>query len=153
MATRETFPVETTGVGRKDYSQQVEYSVEPIVRSYQNAYLLDEIYLVPAGSVRTIDVNIPSETVVLLYDFIASISRNCLLGFEVQAIDVAGGLANPIFSKADYQKVEHHHSRGAPVFLTIRIILTNYCTFDLDVSVTLAGIYTGVQEYHQSVAT
>jgi len=153
VASKEIFTVTPTGVGRKDYSLQAEYSVEPIVRSYQNPYVLDEIYSVLANSSRTIDVAIPADTVVLLYDFLASVPRNCLLGFEVDAIDVAGGLANAIFSKAEYQRVEHHHSRGAPVFLTIRIILTNYCSFAVDVSVSLAGVYTGVQEYYQRVAT
>lgn len=150
---QEIFTVVPTGVGRKDYSEQVEYSVEPVVRSYQNAYTHDEVYTVPAGTTRTIDVAIPSNTVVLLYDFFASIFSNRLIGFEVRAVDVAGGLANPIFSKAEYQCVEHHHSRGAPVFLIIRIILTNYCPVNLDISVSLAGVYTSVEEYEQMVAT
>ena len=149
---QESFAISVTGVGRKDYSQQVEYSVEPIVRSYQNAYVFDEVYAVQAGQTRTIDVNIPADTVVLLYDFLASIPSNRLIGFQVLAIDVAGGLANSIFGKAEYQRVEHHHSRGAPVFLVIRLVLTNYCDVDLDINVSLAGVYTGVQEYHQLVA-
>jgi len=36
--SRETFTVETVGVGRKDYSQSVELSVEPEVRSHQYRY-------------------------------------------------------------------------------------------------------------------
>lgn len=153
VTKRETFTVPATGIGRKDYSQDVQYSVEPIVRSYQNAYLHDEVYAVLAGQTRTIDVQIPLQTVVLLYDFLASITSNRLIGFGVAAIDVAGGLANSIFLKAGYQAVPHHHSRGAPVFLTIRITLINYCDEDLDVAVTLAGVYTGVEEYHQRIAS
>ena len=154
MATqkKENFAVAATGVGRKDYSQQVEQSVEPIVRSYQNAYVHDEVYSVLAGQTRIIDVQIPSDTVVLLYDFLASTLSNRLIGFGVSAIDAVGGLVNPIFLKSGYQAVPHHHSRGAPVFMTIRLTLTNYCTIDIDISVTLAGVYTGVQEYHQQVA-
>lgn len=134
-----------------DYSQQVEYSVEPIVRSYQDSYVLDEVYTVSASSSRTIDVTIPVSTVVLLYDFLASCTKNQLLGFQVYALDSAG-LASSIFSKHGYQKVEHHHSRGAPVYAQIRIVLTNGCSVAIDVYVTIAGIVTGVEEYYQTVS-
>lgn len=149
---QQTFTVVATGIGRKDYSQQVEVSVEPIIRSYQDSYVLDEVYTVDASSSRTIDITIPTDTVVLLYDFLASLTANRLLGFQVLALDSAG-VASSIFSKRGYQKVEHHHSRGAPVFLQVRIILTNHCDEDVTVYVTLVGIITGVEEYYQRIAT
>lgn len=149
---QQTFPVTATGVGRKDYSQQVEYSVEPVVRSYQSSYVLDEVYTVSASSTRTINVAIPISTVVLLYDFLASCTANRLLGFQVYALDTTG-LVSSIFSKHGYQKVEHHHSRGAPVFAQIRIVLSNTCDTPVDVYVTIVGIVTGVEEYYQRVGT
>lgn len=145
-----TFPVNVIGVGRKDYSQQVEYSVEPIVRSYQDSYVLDEVYTVAANSTRTITVNIPVSTVVLLYDFLASCTANRMIGLQVNAVDTAG-LVSSIFSKHGYQKVEHHHSRGAPVLAQIQVILSNDCDTSVDIYVTLVGIVTGVEEYFQTV--
>lgn len=145
-----TFSVTATGVGRKDYSQQVEYSVEPIVRSYQASYVLDEVYSVDGASSRTIDVTIPTDAVVLLYDFNASQLANNVMNLQVFAIDSAG-TASSIFSKYGTQRVEHHHSRGAPVFQTIRIVLTNYAVGAVSIYVTIAGLYTGVKEYFQTV--
>lgn len=150
---QQTFVVIATGVGRKDYSQQVEQSVEPIVRSYQNSYLLDEVYVVNGLSTRTIDVTIPANTVVLLYDFLASqVTAANILGLQVLAIDSAG-LVNSIFSKYGIQAVEHHHSRGAPVFQRIRIVLTNTAVGAVTVYVTIAGIVTGVEEYYQEISS
>jgi hypothetical protein len=153
----ESFNVAVAGVGRKDYSQDVQYSVEPIIRSYQLPYVLDEVYTVGAGQTRTIDVSIPSQqvgnrhySVVLLYDFLASCLANALIGFQVQAVD-ADGTVGSIFNKSGYQKVEHHHSRGAPVFRTIRIILTNYHSVALDINVSLHGVYTSREEYFMTV--
>lgn len=149
---QQTFNVTATGVGRKDYSQQVEYSVEPVVRSYQSSYVLDEVYTVGASSTRTIEVDIPVSTVVLLYDFLASCTANKLLGFKVSAIDSAG-VTSAIFSKHAYQKIEHHHSRGAPVLAKIEIELINVCDTAIDIYVTLVGIVTGIKEYYQTVST
>jgi len=148
----ETFSVAVTGVGRKDYSQEVQFSVEPVIRSYQHPYVFDEVYALNAGETRTIDVAIPSDTVVLLYDFLCSCPANVLLGFEVLAIDQDGTVGS-IFGKSGYQKVGHHHSRGAPVFRTIRIILTNYSDLALSsVAVSLHGVYTSEQQYYMRVA-
>lgn len=140
-------------MGRKDYSQQVEYSVEPIVRSYQDGYIFDQLYTVDAASSMTINVTIPTNTVVLLYDFLASCTNaTTVLGMQVLAVDSAG-LASSIFSKYGTQHVEHHHSRGAPVFQQIRIILTNTAGGQRTIYVTIAGIVTGVEEYHQRIST
>lgn len=148
---QQTFAVTATGVGRKDYSQQVEQSVEPIVRSYQGSYVLDEVYVVGAASTRTIDVAIPTDTVVLLYDFIASqTGAAAVVGLQVYALDAAGN-ASSIFSKFGIQNVEHHHSRGAPVFQQIRIVLTNPGAL-ATLYVTIAGIVTGVEEYYQELS-
>lgn len=147
-----TFNVPVVGVGRKDYSQQIEYSVEPIIRSYQESYVHDEVYVVDATSTRVIDVAIASETVVLLYDFLASqVDAADILGLQVQAIDTTGQVST-IFSKYGLQQVTHHHTRGAPVFRAIRVTLTNPTGAQMLVYVTIAGIRTGIEEYYQRVA-
>lgn len=150
---QQVFTVTATGVGRKDYSQQVESSVEPIVRSYQDSYVLDEVYAVGALAARTIDVSIPVNTVILLYDFVASqVTAANMMGLQVLALDSAG-LASSVFSKFGQQHIEHHHSRGAPVFQRIRIILTNLAAAPVTMYVTLTGILTSDEEYHQRVTT
>lgn len=140
-------------MGRKDYSQQVEQSVEPIIRSYQNSYVIDELYTVNALSTRTITIDIPLETVVLLYDFLASqVDAADILGMQVLAVDSAGN-ASSIFSKFGIQAVEHHHSRGAPVFKQVRLVLTNTTVAAMTVYVTIAGIRTSVESYYQRVSS
>lgn len=143
----ETFSVTTTGIGRRDYSQDVQLAVEPTIRSYQEPYTFQDVYAINAGQTRTIDVAIPSGQVVMLYDMLACCPANVLLSFEVQTID-QDGTVNSVFHKAGYQKVDHHLPRGVPVFRTIRLIIINYSTLNLtDVEVSLAGSQMSQEEY------
>lgn len=147
----ETFTVTPTGVGRPDYSQNVEYSVEPIVRSMQTPYVHEDVYALLAGETRTVDVAIPSGMVVLLYDFLMSCPANVLLSFQIQTID-ADGTVNTAFFKSAYQKVEHHLIKGVPVFQAIRLILTNQGEIALtNVEVSCVGIQLTQQEYYQRI--
>ena len=143
----ETFAVTPTGVGRKDYSQDVQFSVEPTIRSYQLPYTFQEAYILNAGQTRTIDINVPTGQVVMLYDMLMCCPANVLLSFEVQTIDM-DGTVNSVFHKSGYQKVDHHLPRGVPVFATIRLIMTNNSTLNLtDVEVSLAGQQMSEEEY------
>jgi len=144
----ETFTVPVTGVGRRDYSQDVQLAVEPTIRSYQEPYTFQEVYVLNAGQTRTIDIDIPSGQVVMLYDWLCCCPANVLLSFEGQTID-QDGTVNSVFHKAGYQKVDHHLPRGVPVFRTIRLIITNYSTLNLtDVEVSLAGSQMSQEEYY-----
>ena len=143
----ETFTVTPTGVGRRDYSQDVQFSVEPTIRSYQLPYTFQEAYILNAGQTRTIDINVPAGQVVMLYDMLMCCPANVLLSFEVQTIDT-DGVVNSVFHKAGYQKVDHHLPRGVPVFSAIRLIMTNNSTLNLtDVQVSLAGQQMSQEEY------
>ena len=72
MRVTQTITVEQRGVGRKDYSSTIEHSVEPIIRSYQEDYSHWDTITVAAGAQETIDVDITTGYVVLLYDFFAN---------------------------------------------------------------------------------
>lgn len=148
---REVFTVTPTGVGRRDYSQDVQFSVEPTIRSMQERYVFENVYILYGGQTRTIDVAIPAGQVVLLYDFLLNCPANILLSFQVQTID-ADGTINTVFFKAAYQKVEKHLKKGVPVFQTIRIIMTNNSSLNLSsAEVSCAGIQLSAQEYYQRI--
>ena len=146
------FTVSTTGVGRKDYSLDVEFSVEPIVRSYQSSYVYDEVYALTGGQTRTIDIPVSTGYVRLLYDFLLSCPANVLLGFIVQSVE-ADGTVNNIFEKVGYQRIEHRHDRGAPIFNMIRVTITNYSDLDLtSVALNLTGISMTTDQYYLEVS-
>ncbi|GAH04933.1 unnamed protein product [marine sediment metagenome] len=87
---RKTFAVVPTGVGRPDYSQNVEKSVEPQIRSWQQEYQHFEEIDVPAGESITTEIPITAQTVVIVYDFYLSAPRNVLLHMKLEFLTAAG---------------------------------------------------------------
>lgn len=145
-----TVTVKAQGVGRVDYSSSIEYAVEPVIRSYENMYKHYQSYPVLAGESLTIDVTIPADTVVLVYDFMLSCPRNVLITLDVDAVDVTGAIA-PIFRKSSYLTVIHHIAKGFPVFRIIRVTMTNHGSFDLNLALSIAGIFTSEETYHLAI--
>ena len=74
-----TVTVPALGVGRKDYSTNVEMSVEPLIRSWQEEYQFYDTFVVPAGYSVTREIDIPTQTVVMMYDVYLSTTLNALL--------------------------------------------------------------------------
>ena len=145
------FVVESRGVGRKDYSLMTEFSVEPTIRSYQSLYSHYDLISVPALGSIVIDVVIPLEQVVLLYDFLASIPSNNLIRMIVTAVapDLSTGIA---VDKSGYQVVEAHLLKGYIFFHIIRLTLYNYRDVEeTDMRVSLTGLYTSEKEYYMSL--
>lgn len=145
-----TVSLTPVGVGRKDYSANVEYAVEPVIRSYENMYKHYQAYPVPAGESFTAEIEIPGKTVALLYDFVLTCPRNVLISLDVDAVDPEGAIG-PIFRKSSYQTVIHHIAKGFPVFRAIRATMTNHSSFDLNLALSIAGIYTSEETYHLAI--
>jgi len=140
------FPFVQKGIGRADYSNMTEFSVEPIIRSYQNVYSDWSTVIVPAGTRVSHDIAITSGTVVIIYDYYLAIPQNTLLGLIVYAISEAGVPTN-VVSKSDYGTVVIHLPKGYPFFQTIRYSIENFHTEDLSVYAGAVGIYTDEEHY------
>jgi len=147
MGVIETYTVRAEGVGRKDYSKMSEFSVEPTIRSYQSLYSHCELITVPANSDTVVDIEIPLDQVVMVYDFMASIPSNNLVRMNVTAVDPVGATLT-IFDKAAYQTVEKHIAKGIQFFHIIRMTLYNYRDVDETfMRISCNGLYTSSTEY------
>ena len=146
--SRSTFTVTTTGVGRPDYSQNVELSVEPEIRSWQEEYQHFEEIAVAAGTSVTTGISITADTVVIVYDFYLSAPRNVLLHMDLEFYTAAGTWAT-LIEDSGYQNVPVHYARGFPLFRQYRVTITNYgevdviCRFSAHGTVTAENIYYG----------
>jgi hypothetical protein len=141
--------VSSWGTGRPDYSVNIEYSTEPILRSHQNQYnyYLEITDLAPSSSLTTLDIDIPIDTVVLLYDFCLTSVKNQLLEFIVQAKGTGGGYTT-IFYDENYQNIYHPIPNGFPFFDEYRIKYRNRGQSDTDLILSIHGLYTGEDEYY-----
>lgn len=146
VVERKTFAVKLVGVGRKDYSENVEASVEPQIRSYQEKYDHQEYIDVPAGTSVQSEIDIVAKTVVMLYDFYLSCPRNIQLGLLVETY--ADGVWTPLLIKTGYQTVEVHFTKGEPLFDKYRITVTNPSNEDVTASFNSFGVVTAEDIYY-----
>lgn len=141
--------VQSWGTGRKDYSENIEYSVEPVIRSYQSQYVYwTEITNLTAGIEEVHTITTGSSYVVIIYDFIFTAPLNALIGLKVEAISTAG-VAATIFDDTNFQAVRYKMPTGFPFFYQIKATLKNLsdvtyptCYFSMN------GLYTGEKEYY-----
>lgn len=124
--SRKTFDVDPTGIGRRDFSQNVEQSVEPLIESWQEDYLYNVALGVPAFSAATHEIDITQDTVVMIYDLFLSTPLNVLLAIHVEAY--VNGVWTHMAYMESYQTVKIHLSRGFPLFDKYRITITNNST-------------------------
>lgn len=149
--SRRTFAVTATGVGRKDYSQNVEYSVEPLTRSWEETYqYYNDAISLPTGTTM-IDITLVPQTVIFIYDYVLSVPKNVLLNLRVTALTTAGVEVN-ILRRDGYQRVEYHMAKGYPFFNTIRVRMTNYSADTVNAILSLVGIVSGEHEYYLSLS-
>lgn len=146
MKVTSIITVEARGIGVRDYSSGIEFSVEPTIRSYQEVYSNWQVVSVPAGADLVTNIAIPSGYVAIVYDFFASIPLPTLLGLTVAA--VSGALIANVLTKRDYGTVVEHLSKGFPFFETMRFTIHNFHSVALDVNIGAVGIYTDEEHYY-----
>jgi hypothetical protein len=127
--SRETFTVSPTGVGRKDWSQDVQVQVEPLVRGHQQRDSWSARYLLPYpgewyGVLTFIDENnddilyVPDTPKYVLYDFSVEASQNILVSCGLAKIEKIETLTDPVniiewlFRVYGYGKQSVNISRG-----------------------------------------
>ncbi|GAH81384.1 unnamed protein product [marine sediment metagenome] len=143
------FDVAARGIGRKDYSQGTEISVEPLITSWQGLYTHTELVApIPAGGSITTDVAVPTDQVVILHDVYATVPQNTLIRLILQSIDLEGDIMTDL-DMSDYQSIDYHYPRGDTFWRTIRFITYNYRDVVEDLCIIgCAGFYTSHQSYN-----
>lgn len=150
---RKTFTVVPTGVGRQDFSQSVELSVEPEIRSWQQEYKHFEEIDVPANGVPvTTEILITAQTIVIVYDFYLSAPRNVLLHMKLEFLTAAGTWAL-LIEDSGYQTIPIHYSRGFPLFRKYRVEITNYSEVDVACSFSAHGTETEENIYYGEIVS
>ena len=142
------FVVPVTGVGRRDYSQDVQVAVEPIIRDDQEKYNSGVIELsMPAGG--SVQQEIPFETgyVYMLYDFCLSVPSRTLIRLFVQMYTAAGAWA-AILNQYDYQTVKANLTKGFPLARKYRVTAYNYGADDLTGLFSAHGIRLEETKYY-----
>jgi hypothetical protein len=139
-------PIAAVGVGRADYSQNIEQSVEPIITSWQREYQHYEEFTVGAGASVTKDIDIESATVAIIYDYYLSSFSSVVLDLDVEALLVSGAYV-PIAMKSALQAVDIRLAKGFPMFRRWRITVTNHGGADADCHFSAHGIVTDETMY------
>lgn len=146
-----TITVPALGIGRADYSANIERATESVIRSWQQVYFHPEVLMAMApGEVRTVDIVIPSDYVVMLYDVRLVTEINVLIELEIQEQDVAG-VWSPLYRQMGYARIIDHITKGFPVFRNYRIIVTNHCSLVIDQVFSVSGMETTRQQYELKV--
>lgn len=141
--------ISSWGTGRVDYSQNVEYSTEPVIRSWESQYTyFNEFLNVAAGASATLNIDIETDYLTILYDFYLSTPNNVMIGLNCYAVGT-DGTAAPIFRDRRFTNIYHPIPQGFPFFHTIRIIYYNYSEIELDyLYLSMFGITTAEKEYY-----
>jgi len=150
LIERKVFTVTPVGVGRKDYSQNVELAVEPQIRSWMEEYKEFQEIDVAAGASVQREIEIEAETVVVAYDFYLSAPRNVLLHLKVEFLTAEGTWAL-LIEKSGYQTVPIHYARGFPLFDRYRITVTNYGELDVTARFSAHGTVTAEEVYYGEI--
>lgn len=142
--------VSSWGTGRKDYSKNVEYSTNPIIRGPQTRYIQRYSGTLAAGGSTTINTSVTSGYVVMLYDFTFAADLNALLSLVVYAVSTAGS-AVEVFQDKKYQSIYYNILKGFPFFGTIRSVLTNDGDQSINYEYTIAGFETSERQYNLTI--
>ena len=135
------------GVGRKDYSQNVEFAVEPMIRSHQSDYSIYEEIAVAAGATVTMEIDIEEETVVIVYDFYLSVPANIMIEVHYEFFSAIGTWIS-FARQSGYQTIPLNFARGWPLFDKYRITITNHDALDVTCHFSAHGVVTSESEYY-----
>jgi len=143
----EIFTVPTTGVGRADYSQDVEKSVEPITTSWQSDYDLYDAFTVGIGATVIREYDLTSGYVIIVYDYYLSTPSVSVIDLEVDLLTALGNWF-PVAEKSNTQSVDINMAKGFPFGKKWRILATNYGGAPVDCFFSAHGITTLETQYY-----
>jgi len=157
MVEKTVYTVPTVGIGRKDFSESVQQSVEPLISSYQSDYhfsnesiIPDPLLAVLPGEARQLDIALPAGNVVFAYDSYLSCADptgTAPISLEVFTFDAVTGAPFSVARVYGIQHVELRLSKGTSFRDTMRIVVTNNSAGALDFQFHTHGFYTSQAQY------
>lgn len=144
--SRVSYPISTVGVGKADYSSNIEQSVEPLIRSYQSEYDYINTVTIGPGATQTIEVTLPANVVCLIYDIYVTNPNNVLVDVLMEFLAATGGWFW-FAAKQAMMTVEIHFTKGWPLFNKYRFNITNTGAA-ADFIFSAHGIQTAETEYY-----
>lgn len=139
---RESFTTISEGIGRADYSANVEQSVEPIILSWQNEYRYYEVLpLILPGATLQREITLDRNVVAILYDFFLSDINNQDYSVLLELWTAAGAYSE-FGSKTAPQTVEFHFAKGVPNFTKYRITIANRGLLGATPTLSIHGMWT-----------
>jgi len=146
-----TLTVPARGIGRLDYSEGAEMSVEPTVSSYQSHWHYYDVKVIPALGSLDFDIQVPVGYILLLYGIDISIPAHHLLRAAIRAVDSLG-VEGLIVDKHAYQNIEHAIIKGTSVPFILRTTIDNYRDInEVNCRVSYNGIILSGQQYYQTI--
>lgn len=131
-----------TGVGRVDYSQDVQKSVEPITQSWQRTYKDYAAFALNVGDSATFVINIASGFELLLYDFYLSCEPASDIQLDVLYYNTLIGAYQGMLTKSANQHVDAHFEKGFPFIGSYQVVATNLGLAPIDCFYSALGIET-----------
>lgn len=134
--------ISTAGTGRRDYSTNIEYMVEPLIRSYQSVYTLKLDFAgVPSGAALIQQESLAANNVIMLYNFNISASSNHLFRATIRVV-AANGTTLLMVHRWAYGSFSQIIPRGFPFANAIRVAVTNYSSDTQDYIFSCSGLET-----------
>jgi hypothetical protein len=101
---------------------------------------------------KVVNIAVPTDQVVMAYDFVASRPNNKLIQLQVESVDLRGAVAS-VADQSAYQTVEAHLAKGYGFINIIRFIVFNFDdAAEPFVRITCNGFYSSAEEFYLSVA-
>lgn len=123
---QQTFAVAATGVGRVDYSTDVQRLVEPIAYNWQESYQDFAILNLLAGETGTVTVNIAPLDTIILYEFYLSCYPASDIYLEIDTgAAIPPYLFGPSVIKTGNQYIDVKLSKGIPIAAMYQALVQN----------------------------
>jgi len=146
MAREATFTVDAVGVGREDYSDRIEHSVEPTTRGYQSDYNHWEAVTFVAGADTEVEISVTTDYVDIIYDYYLSVPTSVLMDLLVETVN--DGVAGSVVNKWGYGTIHAYLPKGFAFLETIKFTVHNYADEDIDGYIGALGIETTQEQYY-----
>lgn len=157
MRIVESHEIPATGVGRKDHSRKIEYSIEPVVdSSFQQEFSIVHTTNVTAGATHVYIYTFSEDLIMVVEDFTVSGPAHGLYRGHLHATTLPQGTypypVVAICQSYGYGKVSREIPPAYALLSPVYIAMVNYIPKALDLTCSLTGHYLSYERYHMELS-
>ncbi|MBU1037379.1 hypothetical protein KKF32_05175 [Patescibacteria group bacterium] len=149
MAVEKAWVVTARGIGRVDYSKQIEHSVEPTTRSYQGDYNYWEAVTLTAEDDTEVEISVTTGKVDIIYDYYVTTPTSVLLDLHVETIN--DSTPGSVVHKFGYGTIHAYLPKGFAFLQTIKLTIHNYGDEDISGYIGIAGVEVDEDQYYMTL--